>query len=70
LRHRGGEVLELIDIYGNDRIAFQSPSAGVLEAYDPDGRSLGKVGLTSPRAGWREFQPLPGARSYVFAPAR
>jgi len=69
LRQKGAGVLELIDIYGNDRIAFRAPD-GVLMAYGPLGESLGKVELSSPRPGWREFQPLPGGRRYVFAPAR
>ncbi|HZT32301.1 MAG TPA: hypothetical protein VFA33_20605 [Bryobacteraceae bacterium] len=70
LRQKGAGVLELIDMYGNDRIAFASPDTGVLMAYDPDGNSLGQVGTASPRGGWYEFKTLPGARSYVFAPSR
>jgi hypothetical protein len=50
LRQRSGVVEELIDMYGNDRIAFQAKTAGVLMAYDPKGRSLGKIELTSPPA--------------------
>ena len=68
LRQKGNGVLELIDIYGNDRIQFKAPSNGVLMAYAPDGKSLGKLELTSPTPGWLEFKPLPAARSYVFAP--
>jgi hypothetical protein len=68
LRQRGGGVLELIDIYGNDRISFQGKAGGVLMAYDPEGKSLGKVDLVSPRSGWLQFKPVPGGRKYVFAP--
>jgi len=50
----------------NDRIAFQAKTAGVLMAYDPEGRSLGKIELTSPRSGWYEFKPVSGARLYRF----
>jgi hypothetical protein len=67
-RERGGGVIELIDIYGNGRIAFAA-GAGVLKAYDPESKPLGEVESTSPRSGWREFKPVAGARSYVFAPA-
>lgn len=70
LRQKGAGVLELIDIYGNDRIALRAPADGVLMAYGPQGESLGKVDLSAPRDGWRSFQPLHGGRSYVFAPAR
>jgi len=68
LRQRDGGILELIDIYGNDRISFQAKADGVLMAYDPEGKSLRKVDLTSPRSGWHQFKPVSGGRSYVFAP--
>ncbi len=67
-RERGGGVIELIDIYGNDRIAFRAPAAGSLVAYDWEGKSLGKVELKSLRQGWHEFRPVAGGRPYVFAP--
>jgi len=60
-----GRALELIDIYGNERIAFRTDRAGALTAYDPDGRPLGRVETTASE-GWREFRPLAGARSYRF----
>lgn len=66
-RRDRGDVVELIDIYGNDRIGFEA-GEGVLVAYDWEGKSLGEVAAKSPRAGWREFQPVAGGRSYVFAP--
>jgi hypothetical protein len=66
LRQRGG-CLELIDIYGNDRLQFKSGLKGVLTAYDPAGKALGEAVLVSPRAGWYEFKSMPGARRYVFA---
>ncbi len=69
LRQKPGGVLELTDIYGNDRIQFQAQAAGVLTAYAPDGASLGPVQM-SPRDGWHEFKPVPGGRTYVFAPGR
>jgi hypothetical protein len=69
LRQRTGGVLELIDIYGNDRIAFQATRDGILMAYDPEDKELAKVELRSLRQGWQEFKPVPGARKYVFAPA-
>jgi len=70
LRQKQGGVLELIDIYGNDRIGFEARQEGVLLAYDPEDKSLGRVEVRSPRAGRYEFKPLPGARRYVFAPGR
>lgn len=66
LRPHGSGGLELIDIYGNDRIAFQAKGAGVLMAYDPQGASLGKVDLTPSASGWWQFKPLPKGRRYVF----
>jgi hypothetical protein len=68
-RERGGGIVELIDIYGNDRIGFRAPGAGLLMAYDWEGNSLGKVGLKPLREGWYEFQPVKGGRMYVLAPA-
>jgi len=69
LREKTGGVMELIDIYGNDRIAFRAQGDGVLAAYDPEGKNLGNVQLTTQAEGWREFKPVPGGRKYVFAPA-
>jgi hypothetical protein len=68
-RLRPAEGIELIDIYGNDRIAFRAGAGGTLTAYDPGAKSLGPVELTSPRAGWREFKPVANGRMYVFTPA-
>ena len=67
-RERGAGVVELTDIYGNDRLAFQAPASGKLIAYDPEAKNLGEVPLKSPRPGWLVFDTVKGARSYVFAP--
>ncbi|MCC6343199.1 MAG: hypothetical protein IT166_13425 [Bryobacterales bacterium] len=67
LRLKGAGVLEITDLYGNKRLAFAG-GEGVLFAYDAEGKALGKVETRSPRAGWREFDTLAGARTYVFAP--
>ncbi len=64
LRH-DGPALELIDIYGNSRIAFRATHGGTLTARDPDGKALGQV-ETKAASGWYEFKPLAGARSYRF----
>ena len=69
LRNRPGDELELIDIYGNDRIAFKAPRDGVLFAYDPEGKQLGRVQLAGSENGWFEFKPISGGRSYRFVPA-
>ena len=69
-RERGGGVVELIDIYGNEKLLFQAPGQGEMVAYDPEGHSLGKVMLSSPRPGWYEFKPVAGGRMYVFAGGR
>jgi hypothetical protein len=67
-RRMRGETIELIDIYGNDRIAFETKAAtGQLLAYDEDDRSLGRVQSSAPRSGWIEFRPIPKGRRYVFA---
>jgi hypothetical protein len=68
-RERGGGVIELIDIYGNDRIAFAAEADGRLASYDPEGKPLGKVPLKSSRAGQYEFKPVPNGRMYLFAVA-
>ena len=70
LRHTGDGLLELIDIYGNDRIAFRAAKAISVMAYDPEGKSLGKVEFTSPQPGWYEFKPVAGGRRYVCATER
>jgi hypothetical protein len=44
MRRKGRDSLELIDLYGNDRIRFAAMPGSTLMAYDADGRSLGKVG--------------------------
>lgn len=68
-RDREGGLVELIDIYGNDRIAFQAPG-GRLLAYDPEGKLLGPVTTNVPRPGWLEFKPVTGARTYLLTAAR
>jgi hypothetical protein len=67
LRHRAEGLLELIDIYGNRRIDFRASSASSMNAYDAEGKSLGKVELTTARPGWYEFKPVAGGRQYVCA---
>ncbi len=69
LRHTGNGLWELIDIYGNDRIAFRAPKVSSVMAYDPEGKNLGKVDFTSPKPGWYEFKPVAGGRRYVCATA-
>jgi hypothetical protein len=69
-RERAAGVVELIDMYGNDRIAFRVTGSGQLTAYDWEGGSLGKVELQSSRSGWYEFKPVDSGRTYVFALAR
>lgn len=68
-RDRPDGAAELIDIYGNDRIAFEAP-AGRLLAYDPNGNELGEVEMEEHKPGWRTFRPIAGARSYVFVPLK
>ena len=67
LRHTGEGLLELIDIYGNGRIAFRAEKAYSLMAYDAQGKNLGKVEFTSPQPGWYEFKPVAAGRRYVCA---
>ena len=69
-RHNAAGLLELIDIYGNPRIAFRASSAASMIAYGADGESLGKVELTSTKPGWYEFKPVAGGRRYVCAIAQ
>jgi hypothetical protein len=66
LRKKGGTILELIDLQGNNRIAFSASVSGTLEAFDSEGKALGNVACSSPKSGWQEFKPVPGARRYEF----
>jgi hypothetical protein len=66
-RDREGGVIELIDIYGNQRIVLQAP-AGRLLAYDAEDKLIGPVATRTLRPGWLEFEPAAGARRYVFTP--
>jgi hypothetical protein len=68
-REKGSGVIELIDMYGNDRVGFVAPREGKLVAYDWEGNSLGEVELSSSQSGWHEFVPVEGGRTYVFAVA-
>jgi hypothetical protein len=67
-REASNGVIELIDIYGNSRIAFRASGPGILMARDAESKPLGKVEAKSLRPGWYEFQTLSQARSYVFRP--
>ncbi|SPE29248.1 exported hypothetical protein [Acidobacteriia bacterium SbA2] len=67
LRHTAPGLLELIDIYGNERIDFRASIATSVVAYDAEGKNLGKVELTEPRPDWYEFKPVAGGRRYVCA---
>jgi len=58
-------ALELTDIYGNDRIAFRAPHPGTLTASDANGQPIGTV-ETKADAGWYEFRPVSGGRTYRF----
>jgi hypothetical protein len=69
-RHRAEGLLEMIDIYGNQRVAFRASGATSMIAYDAEGKSLGKVELTAPRKGWYEFKPVAEGRRYVCAVAQ
>ncbi len=66
-RSRSADVIEIIDIYGNDRIAFQAPGPGRTMAYDWEGNALGESEVRSIRDGWYEFRPLAQGRMYLFA---
>ena len=66
-RERPGGAIEMIDMYGNNRIAFCAQDEGLLMAYDWEGKSLGKVALKPMQSGWLEFETVEGGRTYVFA---
>jgi hypothetical protein len=68
LRGRAGGALELIDIYGNSRLAFRA-GAGELRAFDASGKDLGTVALHG-STGWQEFEPVRNGRVYRFTPSR
>jgi hypothetical protein len=65
LREQDGGTVELMDLYGNEKIAFSSGS-GRLFAYGPDGEALGEVATTA-EAGRVVFSPVKGGRRYVWA---
>jgi len=64
LRHGAHGLLELMDIYGNQKIAFKASQPSLMIAYDAGGKSLGKVNLIKTKNGWFEFKPLAGGRRY------
>jgi hypothetical protein len=66
-RRDGEEGIELIDIYGNRKLAFRSAGAGKLTAFDADGKEIGEVELRSQGPQWYEFDVVSEARRYVFA---
>jgi len=66
-RDRVPGVVELVDIYGNRRIAFEASGEGTLLAYDWEGTNLGDVPFKPLRPGWWQFEPIPKGRTYVFA---
>ena len=70
MRQRAGGLLEIIDLYGNDRIALGAEPGGTLLAYAPDGTALGKAPFSERGANRMEFKPVPGARTYVYAAAK
>ncbi len=67
MRQRASGLLEIIDLYGNDRIALGAAPGGTLLAYAPDGTALGKAPFSDRGANRIEFKPVPGARTYVYA---
>ena len=67
---KSGRVLELIDIYGNDRIGLRAAAPGVLKVYGPSGNDLGAVPMSAADRGWYELKTVPGGRRYVMSEAR
>lgn len=68
LRPTGQGGFELIDVYGNSKLAFRSPQGMTVSAYDSNGKPMGEAAVS--RSGeWHEFQTLPGARTYRCVPA-
>jgi len=66
MRTQAGGSLELIDLYGNERIQFAAPGGGKLTAFAPDGKRLGEVAAAPAGGGWIEFNPVAGGRRYVY----
>lgn len=66
-RDRPDGSLELVDLYGNTRLAVQASPQKIL-AYDPEGKLLGEVRWASWKDGWVTIEVRPGARSYVLVP--
>ncbi|MCW5979410.1 MAG: hypothetical protein KIT09_15140 [Bryobacteraceae bacterium] len=69
MRRKGEGGAELIDIYGNEKIAFRAEGEGTLMAYDPEDRPLGTVEVASRSGGWKEFRTMPQGRRYAYARA-
>ena len=63
LRRRENDMFELIDIYGNQKLAVRSPGKLSVTAYDSDGKSMGNVVATT-SGGWQEIRTVSAARSY------
>jgi hypothetical protein len=70
MRQKEDGALELIDMVGNDRIAFRAQRSGTLAAFNPDGRELGSVELNLLRNGWYAFKPVAGGRRYLYTPGQ
>jgi hypothetical protein len=68
-RARTGRA-EIIDIEGNEEIAFKPGGSvtGNLTAYDADAKPLGRVALVR-KGGWLTFKPVEGGRRYIFRPS-
>jgi hypothetical protein len=70
MRQKGDGKLELIDMVGNDRIAFRAQGTGTLSAFDSDDRELSRIELTPLRSGWYAFKPVSGGRMYLYTPVQ
>jgi len=64
MKFSNSSKIEIIDIYGNDRIGFRFRDAARCEAYDSEGCFLSVVSLQH-KDGYYWFNTMPKARKYV-----
>lgn len=64
MKFSGPSNVQIIDIYGNDKIGFKLPAAAKCEAYDAEGRFLSTVPLQQ-KSGFYWFDTVSKARKYI-----
>lgn len=68
MRQKKDGSLEIIDIYGNEKIKFKtSTKNGYITAYDAEGNLLDRISVKELGNEWYEFCTIPQGRKYVYS---